>query len=162
MPAREPISRPAARVLLLDEHDRLLLFRIESEQLRTKSIWITPGGGLEPGESYEDAAKRELWEEAGVTDVPLGPCVWTRRHVFDWDGGKIEARESFFIARTQTFKVTHENVDEYERAMFKAHRWWAVDEIAASSEYFAPRELASLLQALLRDALPAAPIAIGI
>ena len=68
-----PAPRPAARVLLLDAKDRLLLFR-----WKPPNVWITPGGGLEVRETYEKAALRELWEETGLAGVALGPWVWSR------------------------------------------------------------------------------------
>ena len=57
-PGIEPAVRNASRVVLLDARDRILLFRWEDERLRdVKSVWITPGGGLDPGESHEAAAQ---------------------------------------------------------------------------------------------------------
>ena len=57
-----PVPRPAARVLLLDAKDRCLLF-----SWKPPNVWITPGGGLEPGDTYEQAALRELLEETGLS-----------------------------------------------------------------------------------------------
>ena len=52
--------RRAVRVLLLDEADRVLLVRFHDGE---RSWWCTPGGGIEPGESAVEAARRELHEE---------------------------------------------------------------------------------------------------
>jgi 8-oxo-dGTP pyrophosphatase MutT (NUDIX family) len=76
------IVRPAARVLLLDPLGRVLLLRVERPYGLPYAAWLTPGGGLEPGESHEEAALRELREETGISGVELGPWVWERRFHF--------------------------------------------------------------------------------
>lgn len=73
---------PAVRLLVLDDQQRLLLFHIhDGAPLHVfypemSIYWGTPGGGLEPGESFEQAARRELWEETGIQIEAVGPCVW--------------------------------------------------------------------------------------
>jgi len=42
----EPIPRTAARVLLIDEADRILLFHGVDPADPTDEFWVTPGGGL--------------------------------------------------------------------------------------------------------------------
>lgn len=57
-----PLLMPGACVLVFDSNRRLLM------QMRSDSFdWGTIGGALEPGESLEEAAARELMEEAGLT-----------------------------------------------------------------------------------------------
>ena len=90
MPDETPILRPASRVLLIDPSDRILLLKAN---VPDQDFWLTPGGGLEPGESFESGALRELCEETGLRDVTLGPCVWMRTHVFPWDGKVYKQQE---------------------------------------------------------------------
>ena len=57
--ADTPLPRPSARILLLDTSDRLLLFHAtEVVHGEDPAFWFTPGGALEPGESWEWAARR--------------------------------------------------------------------------------------------------------
>jgi 8-oxo-dGTP pyrophosphatase MutT (NUDIX family) len=159
-PGVQPIVRAASRVVLLDDQDRILLFRWEDARLEAKSIWITPGGGLNPGESPEAGAKRELFEETGI-DADPGACVWRRSHVFRFGEVWLEQRELYYLLRRERIDVRLDGLEAHERVAMTAHRLWSVDEIAASNELFAPRGLATLLPPLIRGDLPAQPIEIG-
>ncbi len=160
-PGVQPVVRIAARVVLLDERDRILLFRWEDDRLDARSVWITPGGGLNPGESPEDGARRELREETGI-EAELGPCVWTRAHTFRFGDGWLEQRERFYLVRTPVIDVVTDGLEPEERIAMVEHRLWSVAEIAASAEWFAPRHLAALLAPLVRGEIPPRPIAIGV
>jgi 8-oxo-dGTP pyrophosphatase MutT (NUDIX family) len=146
---------------LLDTQGRLLLFRAPGTD--APFIWFTVGGGLEPGESYEQAARRELSEETGLTDIPLGPWVWRRRHVWRQDDRWYDSVERFFLVRTPSLNVNTEGFTALERLVIKEHRWWSVEEIAAArTETFAPRRLAELLPPLVAGRIPSEPVDIGV
>lgn len=155
----EPILRPASRVLLLDPDGRVLLFRVD---VREKPLWITPGGGVERGETHEEAAHRELWEETGI-DAEPGPCVWVRRHVFEFQGRMFDEKERFYVVRLDAAtEVTRANWMAHEHTFMQEHRWWTADEIAASDDWFAPRRLARLLPAIVHGEYPAKPFDCGV
>lgn len=77
--------RPTARVILLDQDDRLFLLRIHDPAAARglnpiqPDFWLLSGGGVRPGETYEQAARREVAEETGITEVELGRCAWIGR-----------------------------------------------------------------------------------
>ena len=124
-------------------------------------MWITPGGGLEPGESHEAAALREVEEEVGLKGAALGPCVWKREHAFVFRDVKYHQRERFFLVRCEPFEVDDSGLDPIEVEVLIGHRWWTVDEIRASDAMFAPRRLGELLQPLLDGIVPKEPISVG-
>jgi 8-oxo-dGTP pyrophosphatase MutT (NUDIX family) len=163
--SRPVIVRPAARVVLLDEQDRILLFRFVSHgghENPGRSVWITPGGGLEPGETFEEGARRELWEETGLSLDP-GPQIWRRTHRMTFNGAELELQERYFLVRTAACAVDRTNWTPEEHLGMLEDRWWEVDAIARNEarEYFAPRRLAELLRPLLLGKLPAEPIDTG-
>ena len=61
-------DRPTSRWLILDGQGRVLLFRFvySDGPIAGATFWATPGGAVDTGESYEDAARRELFEETGT------------------------------------------------------------------------------------------------
>ena len=151
--------RDAARAVILDPDDHVLLVRFEFPNWVG---WATPGGGVDPGESHEDAIRRELAEEVGLDDFELGPVIWTRTHLFelgiDWDGQV----ERYFLVRTRRFEPAPQLSWEQLNAEYvTAVRWWSPDELKAAETLFAPRRLPTLLRALAVEGVPSTPIDVG-
>jgi 8-oxo-dGTP pyrophosphatase MutT (NUDIX family) len=161
----EPIPRPAARVVLLDPAGRIFLFCYVSPETGHR-YWITPGGGLDPGESHLHGARRELAEETGLTEVAIGPCLWTRDHVIDWLGERFLMQERFFLARTDGTEIDVSGFDAFERQVLPECRWWSLPELRTAERTFGPHEafqppgLIELLAPVLAGRIPAEPIAL--
>ena len=153
--------RQAARAVVLDPADRILLVRFE---FPTRSFWATPGGGVEPGETHEHAIVRELEEEAGLVGFELGPWIWTREHVFPFESGLWDGQvERYMLVRTHAFDPLPQfTPDELAAEFVTGVRWWTQAELAASDELFAPRRLPELVAALLLDGPPGEPVDVGV
>ncbi|GAA2676342.1 MULTISPECIES: NUDIX hydrolase [Actinosynnema] len=143
-----PRKRVAARVLLLDERGRLLLFEGFDPSEPGELFWFTVGGAVERGEDLRAAAVREAREETGFELDPealVGP-VWVRRKVLDFGGTRTAAEEWFFVARVDGGRaVDVSGFQEYERDTITRHRWWTVEELTGTDELVYPRQLGELL-----------------
>lgn len=140
------VTRRCSKVLLVDEERRVLLFSgIDRTKPDVPARWFPVGGGLEAGETAEDAAIRETYEETGLSISEPGPVILTHRFTFDFEGEEYDQEEWVYLVRTPTFEPSSRNWTETESATIREHRWWSIDELRATNEVVFPSDLANPL-----------------
>ncbi|HTU25626.1 MAG TPA: NUDIX domain-containing protein [Pirellulales bacterium] len=146
------IERQAARAILLTPECEVLLLRIAPPDGSAK-FWITPGGGLESGETSRAGLRRELGEELGLAQFTIGPLVWRRQHTFDWAGRRILQREEYYVVRLPRFEPCFS--DQQEMQAIDCLRWWPVSELVTAPERLTPLSLAAIVERFLAHGPPA-------
>ncbi|MFI5931294.1 NUDIX hydrolase [Actinoplanes sp. NPDC051494] len=144
------IDRRAARVILLDAADRVLLMHGGDPARPGERWWFTPGGGLDAAESPAEAAARELFEETGlrVTPAELGDPVHHEVTEFSYRHRDYRQDQHFFTLRVPAWEVSTAGFDADEQQTITEHRWWSAPDIEASTEQIFPLELAALVRRL--------------
>ncbi|WP_145808884.1 NUDIX domain-containing protein [Kribbella amoyensis] len=156
--------RPAARGVVLDAENRLLLMHFRFDD--GNEVWATPGGGVEPGESLHDALTRELREEIGLEPPADPPHLWHQQvvaqgHATGYDG----VINDYFLIRVDSHQAAGTmSAEELAEENVHGHRWWTQEELHTHQgpATFAPRALPTLIHHLLTEGPPETPHLLGL
>ncbi len=145
---RLPLRR-SARLVIVSRDGQMLLFRYADEH--QKPFWATAGGELIGGETYREAAARELAEETGFEAV-VGPMLREREAVYAVARSQ-PARwlEQYFLVEVATEAAPAKDgwTDE-ERHTIVDWRWWKLGAMQQAPPHaFKPAWLPDLLGMVL-------------
>ncbi len=138
--------RRAARSIVLSTAGRVLLFRFDLSD--RPPFWITPGGECDPDENFEEAARRELFEETGLTAAMGKPVARTTPQFVTVEGEPVQADERYFLVRVMHEEITTAHHTALEQKVMTQHRWFAGEELAAWPEAIFPETLSAIIDKL--------------
>lgn len=150
------MPRQTVKLLLLDEDDRLLLIRSRDPSTGDDS-WYPVGGGIEPGESLQEAAAREAYEETGLRDLPTGTRVWWRDHTYEYADQRYDVHEDWLLHHLPHFTPAPAQLTPYESRTIQSFHWWTAHSLTTTTTTVYPPNLGPLLTALLTNGIPEKP-----
>jgi 8-oxo-dGTP pyrophosphatase MutT (NUDIX family) len=145
-------KRTAGRMFLIDSDRRVLLMHERKDIGSESSHWITPGGGVEAGETLAQGAMREVLEETGLR-VALPPDarpIFEESVLFTLAGNIYDQANHYFLARVPSGLVIEPaGHTEVERLVVIGHKWWSLAELDASDVIREPVAMVEVIERAL-------------
>lgn len=156
------VQRSGARIILIDPDDRVLLIEERgSADGHGWHHWLTPGGGVEAGESLVDAAIREVIEETGLrVQLPAGAePVYRQRRLWSWAERTYVQLDTIFAARVgAAFDPAPTALTPMEQQSVVGGRWWTSAQLHATTDVLIPADLPAVVDTLLSADLLNRPV----
>ena len=138
--------RLTSRILLFDESGSILLFLTTAPDTSGFARWVTPGGGVDHGETHADAAIRELFEETGLAIAGPGSPVWQYDFDVQWNNADHDTGHAeYYVVRTSRFEPSSAGWTDDEKVDNLDSCWWSLDDLHATDEPFEPAQLPELV-----------------
>ena len=113
-------------------------------------FWVTTGGECEPDESFDEAARRELFEETGITADPGPQIARTTPEFVTVEGEPVRADERYYLVRVDTARIDTANHTELEKCLMTEHRWFTMAELRDWPEAVFPKNVADMIEQELK------------
>jgi len=141
--------RPTARVVLHNPAGEVFMLLTHFDpEVGLPPRWLTPGGGIDAGETPLEAAVRELREETGlvVSQQDLGEVLWEATGRWDWADGNFHTyTDTFFQLKVEGLNLDVSGWTQDEIRDVVEYRWWNPAELLESGESVAPHGLVEFL-----------------
>ena len=151
-PSGEGTFRATSRVLLIDPSGAALMFLQYGKSHSVPPRWITPGGGVDPGESHDQAAIREVFEETGLRleSVPAAFLDEDFEPDQRWHPYQ-RGHWAWYDVRVDRFNPVRDGWTDEERADVVEWRWMTADELAAEIHDVEPETLPAVLRQRIEE-----------
>ncbi len=123
--------------------------------------WELPGGGIDHGETAQDAILRELREECGVRNVTMGPLIWKQHAQFTFAGWDFDQHETLYVAQSDGDSSGDTSLEALEAVAFQELRWRSIDELMVDPLPTVPPRLRDFITPIAAGDYPTAPIDIS-
>jgi ADP-ribose pyrophosphatase YjhB (NUDIX family) len=140
-----PLGRPrrlAARVVVIAPDGSTFLFRYDDVEIGRH--WSPPGGGLEPGETFPEAARRELIEETGWSDLEPQDLLHIWEQDYTRSGTPITQYEQLYLAFGPKRAPLGDLRESHAADEILEYRWWTPSELRSTHELIWPPTLSEL------------------
>lgn len=142
-----PTFRATSRVLLVDPDGRVLMFLQYGKDRAVAPRWITPGGGVDPGENHDQAAIRELREETGLMLDTVPAAFLDEDFAPDQRWHPYETGHwAWYQISVDQFEPDRVGWTEEEVSDVVESGWFTADELAASEFEVEPDWLPAVLR----------------
>lgn len=164
------LSRSSVKILLINDQNQILLICADDPKTTTLDgrnygrFWFPIGGEIEKGESLEDAALREAYEEAGLEkhDLELGPVVWHGEFDLIVGGTPRHMNERFIVGKALRTDVALTSLTEDEAAVINDLAWFSIDDIRECPDVIFPIVLPDHLPDIINGNYPSSPLKIDL
>ena len=135
--------RRAARIIVLDPEGRALMFRYDVPG--REPFWVTAGGECEPGETFDEAARRELLEETGIIADPGREIARLTPEFITVEGEEVQADERYYLIRVSKAAIDTSRHTALEQRLMTQHRWFTRAELADWPEAVFPENIIQMI-----------------